>query len=248
MLNRFPVLHTNYDENYLVPSTNSQVKDKKSHKGDSRVIAGIENNKKWKLNLYQSQSNDDQDINNYLKVGDACWLNLSERNHYLTGSLEKDPFRRNFEDAEKIVVQNSHSSNPPKITWDATNPELSEAVQLNNISISSLEDNNDDSNGEKNYENNFYQKQIISNTMLKFEETLTKKTGKSTEYVDMATNGLWKIEPQNIFEGGYLTWDKPYKFRHLTSGKYLKAERKADGVNISVKKLALLIFVVNYRL
>ena len=40
--------------------------------------------------------------------------------------------------------------------------------------------------------------------------------------------GLWKIESENQEVGGDVEWYKPYRFRHLISGKYL-------SVDVSIK-------------
>ena len=220
LLHHYPTLYTNYGESNLLPGAASvNNPGKKALNGGNKVIANIEDTKKWRLNLYQFQTNDDQEINNFLRIGDACWLNLSEKNYYLTASLEKDPFEKRVSEEKKTSASPSPQKSSALGVFD-----FSETNQPNELSFSSLDDD------QENDEDNFYQNEIISNLVLRFEETSVKKTSKSTEYVEMATSGLWKIEPQNIFEGGYLTWESPYKFRHLTSGRYLKVETKENEV------------------
>lgn len=238
ILNRYPTLCTNYSEStHQATSTNVAGGEefKTSQKGQKIITASIEESKKWKLNLYQFQTNDDQDVNNFLKIGDAVWLNLSERNYYLTASLTRDPFEKQIMTANKsgqkpnLVSPGNKSLNSSQIMAD---PETNSDGAL----MTSL-DNSVDSRGSY-----FYEEEINANLELSFEETTVKRTGKSTEYIEMATNGLWKIEPQNSFEGGYLRWENPYRFRHLTSGRYLKIEKRTHEVHQSSRSTYLKIF------
>lgn len=42
---------------------------------------------------------------------------------------------------------------------------------------------------------------------------------------ELYSNGIWKIESPDIFEGGELYWNKTYLIRHLVSGQYLSIDR-----------------------
>ena len=48
----------------------------KKVKNSIKIIASIEDNRKFRLNLYQARVEEDP---LYLNVGDVVWLNLSER-------------------------------------------------------------------------------------------------------------------------------------------------------------------------
>ncbi len=39
------------------------------------------------------------------------------------------------------------------------------------------------------------------------------------------TDGLWKIEADNHFEGGRVTWKGQYRFRHFLTGKFLSVHK-----------------------
>lgn len=45
-------------------------------------------------------------------------------------------------------------------------------------------------------------------------------------FYQLSNNGLFKIEPLNIFDGGELHWGEKYRIRHMISGKYLKSDLK----------------------
>ncbi|EAR95948.2 MIR domain protein (macronuclear) [Tetrahymena thermophila SB210] len=43
---------------------------------------------------------------------------------------------------------------------------------------------------------------------------------------NLSTNGLYRIEPENVFVGGPLQWGNKYRIRHLISGKYLSCYKQ----------------------
>jgi len=76
--------------------------------------------------------------------------------------------------------------------------------------------------------NTFFEDNIVSSYDLQFLELEAQKGSK--EEIEMNTYGLWRLEPQNIFKGGPMVWDQPYRLKNIASGKYLKVTKKAANV------------------
>ena len=79
-------------------------------------------------------------------------------------------------------------------------------------------------------QNNFFEDEIVTRLQLEFRETKAKSSSHTTG-AEMTTNGLWRIESPEIYEGGNVRWDQGYRLRHLTSGRYLRVTKRA-GVPI----------------
>jgi len=77
--------------------------------------------------------------------------------------------------------------------------------------------------------NTFFEDNIVSSFELQFLELESSRNLKD-ESGEMNTYGLWRLEPQNIFKGGAMSWGHPYRLKNIASGKYLKVAKKAANV------------------
>ena len=133
--------------------------------------------------------------------------------------LGEDPF-------EKKIQQQINSKKQSKEEED--NKEILNIDQNSKpiIAIGDVSMEVDTSFMNKNAE--FMEDEIIRNFTLRFHELIKSKRGTSA-VEELASNGLWRIEFTNIFEGGILEWENTYRFKHLTSGRYLKIRRTEVG-------------------
>jgi MIR domain len=53
-----------------------------------------------------------------------------------------------------------------------------------------------------------------------------QRLGMLQEEFEGNSNGMWQLEGETMMKGGSLEWDKPFRMRHLSIGKYLAIHDK----------------------
>lgn len=203
ILNRNPTLYTEFiSEAIGEPVFN----DANHHNaGTAKIVADIENSRKWKIKLYDHDDHE-HDKTQFLKVGDVVWLQLSEKKFYLRTNLQNDPFTEgsNSENFKFSHVVPDHfetspsrkmNKKPDNNIKEPLKGDKEEEEEMSMLS-SSMDDNRQSEE--------FYQERILNSLELEFKEVVQKKLSNLSE---MTTNGLWVIEPPNIYEGGILRWE-----------------------------------------
>ncbi|EGR31182.1 MIR domain protein [Ichthyophthirius multifiliis] len=168
------------------------------------LYGSIDYAKAWKLNLYQepiTKDHIDNENENYLKAGDIIWIVLSQKKFYLSCERFNDPFI-------DLMIQQKQ---------DLERQKMNELQQIFQVSQ------------EKQIEN--LNKELFENYNTQFQSIKNSIDSDMMLFYELSNNGLFKIEPINIFEGGELHWGEKYRIKHLISGKYLKCEKKIGIFN-----------------
>ena len=76
----------------------------------------------------------------------------------------------------------------------------------------------------------FSEEKIIERTTLQFKD-FKAKLGRTATASAVSTGGFWRLESPDIFKGGPLQWNQPYRLKNLSTNRYLKITKSMKRSN-----------------
>ncbi|EGR30657.1 MIR domain protein [Ichthyophthirius multifiliis] len=191
-------------KNYL---QNGHINANHSKLGQFNILNSSNNNTNNIINqnTYMSQFN----ILNNLRINNSNYINLRKKSFSILGTVEND--MENLNETQNFNLRFKKTSQAINDNENDNNLDYSEIYKqykyvLEHAQIEQME--------KLLYEENYIQ----------YQET-NQQINNQMEQEHSIFNGLWKIEPINIYEGGLLTWENTYRLKHFVTGKYLSVKQ-----------------------
>ncbi|EGR29160.1 MIR domain protein, partial [Ichthyophthirius multifiliis] len=229
--NRKPYLYTNYQGQKSKESQKS-ISEDFSH---IKIYANLEIPRRWIVNIYSFIEHQNQQ--KCLQIGDVIWLKLSELN------VKKKKEQKNIQKKQKVIETNliikSNTLLHQKSNLNLQNDMQSQDNNIFQVSAKfdqykQLTENNSQNNqvylemGKQDLELNptlKYEIEYNDNLINKIKNQLFQNH--CLLFVqDKAMNGLWKIEAENVSQGGILYLDSKFKLKNFSIGKYLTVKQE----------------------